>query len=96
LIVILKLKGSPLNYGVFKLGRWGILINLFAILYTLYVTVWVCFPVVLPVTAATMNYALPLWIAVFLFALGRWFLGGNKKFKIRTWLSEETEGQESG
>jgi amino acid transporter len=82
LILIRKLEGRHPAYGPFKLGRWGIPINLFAIVYALYVSIWVSFPVVLPVTASTMNYAAPLWLVVLLLALGDWFTSGKKRFKV--------------
>jgi choline transport protein len=82
LILLRKLEGRHPAYGPFKLGRWGIPINLFAILYASYIVVFAAFPVVLPVTAKTMNYAAPVWLAVLMFALGDWFISGRKRFKV--------------
>ena len=82
LILIRKLEGRHPAYGPWKLGRWGIPINLFAILYGLYVAIWLSFPVALPITAVGMNYSAPLWIAALLFALGTWFLFGRKRFQV--------------
>ena len=82
LILIRKLEGRHPAYGPWQLGRWGIPINLFAILYGLYVTIWLSFPVSLPVTAVGMNYAAPLWIATLMFALATWFFYGRKRFQV--------------
>jgi hypothetical protein len=40
------------------------------------------FPQILPATKDNMNYAGPVFGAVILGALGDWFLGGNKRFKM--------------
>lgn len=82
LLLIRKLEGRHPSYGPFRLGRWGIPINMFAIAYGLYIVVWLSFPVMLPVTSATMNYASPLWFAGFLFALANWFISGRKHFRV--------------
>ena len=82
LLLIRKLEGRHPKYGPFRLGRWGIPINMFAIMYGLYIVVWLSFPVMLPVTATTMSYAAPLWIGAFLFALVHWFTQGRKHFHV--------------
>src|ERR1700712_5691471 len=57
--VLRKVRGPPLAFGPFTLGRWGIPINLFALSYLVFVIVWMPFPVMQPVTGETMNYAGP-------------------------------------
>jgi choline transport protein len=84
LIMIRKIEGRHPAYGPFNLGRWGIPINLFAVLYGAYIIVFLSFPVAIPVTATSMNYAAPVWWAAFIFALGNWFLSASKKFKVPT------------
>lgn len=82
LVLIRKLEGRHPKYGPFHLGKWGIPINLFAILYGCYLTVFLAFPVYYPVDRETMNYAAPLWLACFVIAVGCWFIFGHKKFNI--------------
>lgn len=43
---------------------------------------WIPWPIVLPVTAETMNYAGPVFLAVVVMALADWFIGGHKRFEI--------------
>ncbi|KAJ5153378.1 uncharacterized protein N7482_009856 [Penicillium canariense] len=67
-----------------KLGVWGLPINLFALAYTAWVTVWLAFPTYLPVTGENMNYAAPIFVAsIFvastLFALVYWFIKGRTR-----------------
>jgi choline transport protein len=77
-----KLEGRHPTYGPYKLGKWGIPINMFALLYAGYMVVFMSFPTFLPVTKSTMNYAAPVWIACLLFALGDWVVSGHKRFTV--------------
>jgi amino acid transporter len=84
LLTLRKLAGKHPQYGPFKLGRWGLPINLFSLAYIIFILIWVPFPPSRPVTAETMNYAGPLCIAVMLFALLDWFTTGRKRFVVPT------------
>jgi choline transport protein len=81
-ILIRKLQGKHPQYGPFKLGHWGIPINLFAIVYILFVLSLVALPTIKPVTGLNMNYAGPLVLAVILAALGDWFISGRHRFEV--------------
>jgi choline transport protein len=81
-LLIRKVEGRHPVYGPFRLGKWGIPINVFSIVYGAYMVVFMAFPTFLPVTASTMNYAAPVWLACLLFALGDWFVSGHKRFKV--------------
>jgi amino acid transporter len=54
-------KPSSIAYGPFKLGRFGITTNIFAILWTVLVMVFSFFPPKIPVTLSTMNWSCVLW-----------------------------------
>ncbi|KAL6248924.1 hypothetical protein RBB50_003987 [Rhinocladiella similis] len=64
-----------------SLGRYGVYINIFAVVYSAYIMVFLCFPSFLPVTAAGMNYALPINTFVQLMALGLWFSWAKKNWR---------------
>jgi len=81
-IALRKVSGSSIKYGPFKLGRWGIPINLTAIAYLLYIVVWMPFPQFVPVTRETFNYAGPVFGTIILMALGDWCISGRKRFEI--------------
>ena len=66
--------GPQLELGKWNLGRYGIYINCLALLFTVYIWILLPLPQTIPVTPQNMNYAGPIWIAVFLFALISWFL----------------------
>lgn len=56
-------------YGPFKLGRYGIACNTFAILWTILVMVFSFFPAAIPITLETMNWSCLLWGAAMIFGL---------------------------
>ena len=74
-----RLKGT-VTMGGWNLGRWGVPVNIFALVYSAYIFVFLPFPNYLPVTSVNMNYALPLWAFAVLFALVSWFVWGKHKW----------------
>jgi choline transport protein len=77
-----KIRGPPLDYGPFKLGRWGVPINIVSLVYLVYATTWMPFPTVLPVTAQNMNYAGPIFFVIIIGSLIDWSISGHKRFEI--------------
>jgi LPXTG-motif cell wall-anchored protein len=67
--------------GNWNMGRLGLPVNVFALVYTAWVTVWLAFPSALPVTGENMNYAAPIFGATTLFAFGYWFVKGKTRWK---------------
>lgn len=67
-----------LQLGEWNLGRWGLAVNVFAIVYTLWMIVFLPFPSTLPVTGANMNYCGPVMVFVLLLATTLWFVRGRK------------------
>ena len=55
------------------MGRYGVAINVFAMVYTAYIMVFLVFPSFLPVAGDNFNYALPIFAFVIFVALGLWF-----------------------
>lgn len=82
LIMIRKLKGEHPRYGPFKLGSYGLPINLLGLCFSVYCAFWFAFPTMYPVTSNTMNWAGPVLIAIILAALGDWFTTGKTRFKV--------------
>ena len=80
--LIHKLRGRPLVYGPFKLGKAGYAINAFAICYLVFIVIWLPFPPFLPVTWSNMNYAGPIVGAVIIIAIVDWFIWGHKRFSV--------------
>ncbi|PLB46250.1 amino acid permease [Aspergillus steynii IBT 23096] len=77
-MVLNRFRNDSVPLGNWNMGRWGLPVNIFALLYTAYVTVWLCFPSYRPVTGENMNYALPIFAGTTLFAFVYWFLRGRR------------------
>ena len=89
--LIRKLQGRHPIYGPFQLGIWSIPVNIAGLAFGIFMVIFIPFPVVLPVTAATMNYAAPILGFVMLLALIDWFTSGHKRFEVPTHAPEHYE-----
>ena len=79
---------SDIRWGPFTLGRFGIPINFFAILYGTYITIFLPWPETQPVTASSMNYGAPVFGIALIFAVIDWFFRGHKKWNGPTVMPE--------
>lgn len=71
----------PVQYGGWKLPRGvGVPLNTFALIWTVYLTIWLPFPTTLPVTGTNMNYAGPIFIFVVTAAVMYWFAWGRTRW----------------
>ena len=80
LLTLKKVQKQHIPYGPWNLGRFGLPINIFAIVYGVFIVIFLPFPPALPVTATTMNYSSPVLGLVLLFALGYWFVRGRRQY----------------
>ncbi|KAH7018492.1 amino acid permease [Microdochium trichocladiopsis] len=67
-----------LEFGQWNLGRKGLFINIYALVYTLWAMVFLPFPTTIPVDATTMNHCGPMMGLVLVVAIGLWFLNARK------------------
>ena len=81
-IAIRKIQGRHPNYGPFKLGKWGLPINILSCIYILWIECFVGLPTVLPVTGSTMNYAAPILGGIVVIIFVDWFSTGRKRFTM--------------
>ncbi|KAH7031539.1 amino acid/polyamine transporter I [Microdochium trichocladiopsis] len=72
---------TGLRVGEWNLGRWGLPLNVFALVYTLYTMIWLPFPTTLPVTPETMNYCGPVFAAVMSGVVGAWVVWGRRNWR---------------
>ncbi|KAF7596488.1 hypothetical protein BBP40_001360 [Aspergillus hancockii] len=73
-----RFRKDPIPLGNWNFGRWGLPVKIFALVYTVYVTVWLTVPSYRAVTGENLNYALPIFSASSLFPFVYWFLRGKK------------------
>jgi choline transport protein len=82
LILRLRLKApKTVRWGPWRLGRWGVLVNIAGIIYILYTSIFLLFPGSLPVSGESMNYSVVVLAATLLFALVMWFVKGRWEYK---------------
>ncbi|KAK6430490.1 hypothetical protein LTR95_013356 [Oleoguttula sp. CCFEE 5521] len=67
-------------FGGWTLGKWGVPINAFALVYSGWMSVFFCFPQYVPVEGTNFNYALPIFAFVVFVALGLWFGWARKRW----------------
>lgn len=64
-----------------SLGKFGVAINAFALIYTAYLAFWMVWPTYLPITSVEMNYALPINVVFsWLFPAALWIIWGRKRW----------------
>ena len=76
-----RFRDDAATMGNWNMGRLGLPVNVFALVYMAWVTVWLAFPSALPVTGENMNYAAPIFGATTLFAFGYWFVKGKTRWE---------------
>ncbi|KAK5084760.1 hypothetical protein LTR05_005838 [Lithohypha guttulata] len=71
---------QPLKMGPWNLGRAGLPINIVAIVWLAVTWVFTFFPIAIPVTPASMNWASTLWSGCMILGLGWYSIRQHKHF----------------
>jgi choline transport protein len=67
-VLLKRIRHEPLPHARWSLGRYGTIINLYAVLYSLFIVILCCFPLNLPVSTESAQWAPLIWVAVILLA----------------------------
>lgn len=78
--LIYGMKNAAVPPGPFTLGSWGVPINIFAACWCTYLLIFLCFPTVMPVTDANMNYSSLIFGSCLLVAGFTWLLYGRRSY----------------
>ncbi|OCL11116.1 putative amino acid permease [Glonium stellatum] len=62
-----RFRPNPVKLGGWNLGRYGIAVNIFALIHTAWIMIFLPFSSTLPVTPVNMNYCGPIFAAVLIF-----------------------------
>jgi hypothetical protein len=57
-----------------NLGRFGIVCQTIGLLWCIFITVWLCFPLYLPVTLSYMNWTSLVFVCVIILSTLHWFV----------------------
>ena len=95
LLILRRTKPEPISFGPWSLGKSGMAINIFAVVFVLFICIFSLFPAYQPVTASNMNYASAVFGVVVIITFVAWHVYGKKKFKgpIREVLAERSLAQ---
>ena len=72
---------SEITWGPFRLGRFGIPVTVFSILYTCLGIFWSFWPVEREVTSSTMNWNVVVYVGAIALSLIFWLFWGRKVYK---------------
>lgn len=75
-----RLFGEPLPPARWSLGRWGVPINLIAMLYQILTTIISFFPIFARVNAQTMNWGIAMFSGVMIIALINYLVLGRRVY----------------
>ncbi|KAF2100853.1 amino acid transporter [Rhizodiscina lignyota] len=75
--IMCKLIFNKFEPGPWHMGRFSVFVNIWACLWTLFVSIIFILPTYRPVTADNMNYAIAYLMAIFVAALTYWFFVGK-------------------
>lgn len=79
-VLFRRLKGPALPAARWSLGRWGLPINAFAVIYSAFIVLLSCFPDSNPTDAADANWAPAIWGGVVFISLIAYLLHGRRQF----------------
>ncbi|KAF2182538.1 hypothetical protein K469DRAFT_740232 [Zopfia rhizophila CBS 207.26] len=77
LMIRKRLIGEHIPFGPWNMGKYGLAVNLYALLYTIIVTFFSLFPPATPVTAVTMDWSCAIFSATVIFGLIFWAVSGR-------------------
>ena len=75
-----RMRGEPIPYGPFQLGRLRTPINIMAIVYTLFVSFFLLWPSSQQTNAVYMNYSVLLVGGVVVISAVWWLIDGRKNY----------------
>ncbi|TID23482.1 putative amino acid permease protein [Venturia nashicola] len=76
--IVCRLLFNKFEPGPWNMGKFGPAVNIWACVWTAFVSIIFLCPTVMPVTADTMNYAAAFLVAIYVAATAYWFAGGRK------------------
>nr|OQO31753.1 hypothetical protein B0A51_00655 [Rachicladosporium sp. CCFEE 5018] len=79
-VLLKRLRHEPLPHARWSLGRWGTVINAFALFYSAFIIVFCCFPTALPVGLGDANWSPLIWVAVGIFSFAFYLVYGKKTY----------------
>jgi len=80
LLLMRRLRGDKIRFGPWKLGKWGLAINLFSVCYTIFTSLFMFFPASIPVTAENFNWTSVVFVGTLAISGLSWLAFGRNSF----------------
>lgn len=93
--VVCKLLWNRFEPGPWHMGKYSTAVNLWAVIWTVFVSVIFFFPTSRPVDGETMNYAIVFMAFILLCAMVYWYVRG-KKFYVGPLKETTIQGESNG
>ena len=81
MLTIKRMRGEHIAFGPWRLGKWGLPINIFSIVYSIFISIFMFFPAFIPVTSLNMNYAVVVFFGFVLISASWWFIRGHSQYR---------------
>ncbi|KAJ4387399.1 polyamine transporter tpo5 [Gnomoniopsis smithogilvyi] len=79
-VLLRRIQGPELPHARWSLGRWGLPINLLAVVYSAFIVLMSCFPSEVSPAPVDANWAPVIWVAVILLSVVAYVCHGRKHF----------------
>jgi choline transport protein len=86
---------SSIQYGPWSLGRYGVVTNIFSLIWIVIVMVFSFFPAAIPITLTTMNWSCLIWGGTQILGLAYYFLFQRGRYNgpiVETTVIEQLHG----
>ncbi|KAJ9298651.1 hypothetical protein DTO271G3_3618 [Paecilomyces variotii] len=81
LLVIRRLRGDSIHFGPWRLGRFGLWVNLFSIVYLVFTSFFMFFPSTIPVTTENFNWTSVVFLAVLAISFISYWTYGRRLYR---------------
>ena len=80
IVIYKRITHQPLQMGPWNLGKWGLAVNLFSMVWLSITWFFAFFPIAVPVVPSTMNWSSTLWGCLMIFGITWYFAYQRKRF----------------
>ncbi|CDH12140.1 probable Choline transport protein [Zygosaccharomyces bailii ISA1307] len=94
-VICLLMKKRRIPHGPFWFGKFGLVCNIFLLLWTVFCLVFFSFPPDYPVDRNNMNYVSVVLVGIFLYCLAYWQWWGKKDFHVEGIEDESRDANET-
>jgi choline transport protein len=80
LLLARRLRGDKIRFGPWKLGRWGLAINIYSLCYTIFTSIFMFFPATIPVSPSNFNWTSVVFLSTLAISGVSWMAFGRSSF----------------